>query len=173
MPREKSAGAIIYRMEPDGRGNSAPQYLLLHYGPGHWGFAKGHVEGNETEEETTRREVAEETGITDLRILSGFKEIEKYFFRQYPRESGATVPSFAPLRRSSSEASKASSDKAKRPWVFKLVTFFVAETKTTEIKISHEHTGFVWLPYEAALKKTTFKNSKILLKKANEFINKQ
>ena len=29
---------------------------------------------------------------------------------------------------------------------------------------------FVWLPIEEAIKKTTFKNSKKLLKKANEFI---
>ena len=58
-------------------------YLLLHYGPGHWGFAKGHIEGNETEEETTVREVEEETGIKDLKIIPGFKKMEKYFFRQY------------------------------------------------------------------------------------------
>jgi 8-oxo-dGTP pyrophosphatase MutT (NUDIX family) len=150
MPREKSAGAIIFIME-----NSVPHYLLLHYGPGHWGFAKGHVEGNETEEETTRREVAEETGITDLNILPGFKKLEKYFFRQY--------------RENISEADR---KKGKTPWVFKLVTFFIGETKTKEVKISHEHTGFVWLPIEEAIKKTTFKNSKLLLQKANEFILK-
>ena len=66
MPREKSAGAIIFRTE-----NGIKYYLLLHYAPsepgkrGQWGFAKGHVEEGETEEETARREVAEETGIKD------------------------------------------------------------------------------------------------------------
>lgn len=156
MPREKSAGAIIYRME-----NGNPYYLLLHYGPGHWGFAKGHVEGNETEEQTTRREVAEETGIKDLDILPGFKKIEKYFFRQYPR----------PEQKSPTKASEAGNLTGKaRPWVFKLVTFFVAEAKTKDVKISHEHTGFVWLPIAEAIKKTTFKNSKKLLKEANDFI---
>jgi 8-oxo-dGTP pyrophosphatase MutT (NUDIX family) len=149
MPKEKSAGAIIFRRE-----NNIVYYLLLHYGPGHWGFAKGHIEGNESEIETTRREVLEETGISDLEILPGFKKIEKYFFRQYK-----------------DKVSEADRKKGKTPWIFKLVTFFIAETKTKEVKISHEHTGFVWLPIDEAIKKTTFKNSKKLLKDASEYLS--
>ena len=150
MPKEKSAGAIIFRME-----NGIPYYLLLHYGTGHWEFTKGHIEGEESEEETTRREVAEETGIKDLKILPGFKKYIKYFFKQY-------------VKNVSEKDRKA----GKTPWVFKLVTFFIAETKTKEIKISSEHKGFLWLPIEEAIKKTTFKNSKKLLKEADEFITK-
>jgi len=151
--REKSAGAVIYAKEL-----GKIHYLLLHYTPaeagkhGHWGFAKGHVEKDETEEQTARREIAEETGIKDLKIIPGFKELEKYFFRKVYGLKG--------------EARK------KAPWVFKLVVFFVAETKTKEIKISNEHIGFVWLQYKDALKKITFKNSKKLLKEANDFIVK-
>ena len=151
MPNEKSAGAIIFREE-----NGVRCYLLLHYTPsevgkrGHWGFAKGHVENKETDEETARREVAEETGITDITIIPGFKETEKYFFRKVYGLKG--------------EARKTA------PWVFKLVIFFVAETRTKEVKISSEHIGFVWLPFDEAFKKITFKNSKKLLKKANDFI---
>ena len=80
MPREKSTGAIIYRME-----NGIPLYLLLHYTPsnegkrGQWGFAKGHVEVGETEIETAKREIFEETGIQDLKFIPGFKRLEKYF----------------------------------------------------------------------------------------------
>jgi 8-oxo-dGTP pyrophosphatase MutT (NUDIX family) len=153
MPREKSAGGIIFRKE---EGNV--YYLLLHYTPsekgkhGHWGFAKGHVEQGETDEQTARREIAEETGITDLKIISGFKEQEKYFFRQVYGLKG--------------EARK------KAPWIFKLVIFFLAETKTQNVKISDEHIGYVWLPYQEARKKISFKNSKELLKKANDFIEK-
>jgi len=44
---------------------------------GNWGFAKGHVENNETEIETAIREVKEETGLK-IRLLDGFKEIIKY-----------------------------------------------------------------------------------------------
>ncbi len=135
--------------------NNTPLFLLLHYPTGHWEFPKGHIEGKETEEETLAREVVEETGITDLKILPGFKQYIKYFFRQY--------------RDSVSETDR---KKGKTPWVFKLVVFFIAETNTKEIKISSEHTGFLWLPIDEAVKKTTFKNSKLLLQKANEFIFK-
>ena len=153
MPKEKSSGAIIFRMEA-----GIPQYLLLHYAPaeegkrGQWGFAKGHVEEGETEAETAKREIFEETGLGDLKFIQGFKKLEKYFFRKSYGLEG--------------EARK------QAPWVFKLVVFFLAETNTKEIKISDEHIGFVWLPIKEAIKKTTFKNSKKLLKEANEFIAK-
>jgi 8-oxo-dGTP pyrophosphatase MutT (NUDIX family) len=148
MPKEKSAGAIIFIKE-----NSKNYYLLLHSAPsgpgkkGHWGFAKGHIEEGETEEETTRREIAEETGIGDLKIIMGFKELEKYFFRKvYGLKE---------------------EEKKKAPWIFKTVIFFLAETKTKEVKISEEHDGFVWLAFEDALKKLTYKNAKELLKRAD------
>lgn len=151
MPKEKSAGAIIYRKEID-----QIYYLLLHYAPsekgrrGHWGFAKGHIEKGETDEEAAKREVFEETGINDLKISSGFKEIEKYFFKKVYGLKG--------------------DDRKKAPWIFKIVVFFLAETETKEIKISEEHSGFVWLPFEAAVKKISYKNSKELLKKANALL---
>lgn len=156
MPKEKSVGAIIFRKE-----NGINYYLLLHYPSrnrrgGHWEFSKGHVEEGEKEEETMRREVQEETGIKDLKIIPGFKKYTKYFFRQYEEK----VP----------ESAK---KKGKTPWVFKLVVFFIVETNTKEIKISPEHKGFAWLPIEDAVKKTTFKNSKILLREANDYILKR
>ena len=157
MPREKSAGAIVFREE-----NGIRYYLLLHYPSGHWEFPKGHIEGAESEEETVIREASEETGISDLKILPGFKKYIKYFFRQYPEKTESRESHFA----------KASRDRAKRPWIFKLVVFFIAETKTKEIKISSEHKGFLWLPIDEAIAKTTFKNSKKLLKEADEFIIK-
>jgi 8-oxo-dGTP pyrophosphatase MutT (NUDIX family) len=153
MPREKSVGAIMFYLE-----NGVPLYLLLHYPSlnrkgGHWEFAKGHVEEGESEIDTLRREVAEETGLTDIKILPGYKEHIKYFFKQYPAKM--------------TEEERKS---GKTKWVFKLVTFFITETKTKEIKLSPEHIGFVWLPFDEAFKKTTFKNSKLLLKRANDFV---
>ena len=154
--REKSAGAVIFRKE---KGNI--YYLILHYHSGHWEFPKGHIEGKESEEDTVKREVAEETGIKDLKILPGFKKYIKYFFRQYKEKVSEDDPGH-PLGHTPKNG--------KTPWVFKLVTFFVAETKTKEIKISPEHIGFLWLPFDEAVKKTTFKNSKKLLREANDFI---
>ena len=55
---EKSCGAVIWRAA-DGR----RQYLLARHNGGHWSFPKGHVENDETEEETALREIREETGL--------------------------------------------------------------------------------------------------------------
>jgi 8-oxo-dGTP pyrophosphatase MutT (NUDIX family) len=167
MPREKSAGAIIYRME-----GGMPLYLLLHYPSlnrkgGHWEFAKGHIEEGEDYEKTVRREVAEETGINDLEFLPGFKKHIKYFFRQYPTKVLRDNLTVKPRKNSSLARHNA---KALGGWVFKLVTFFVAQTQTKDVKLSLEHIGFAWLPANQAIKKTTFKNSKLLLKEANEFV---
>ena len=146
MPQEKSAGAIIFRIV-----DGVSHYLLLHYPSRHWEFAKGHIEEGENIEETIRREVEEETGIKDLKIISGFKEYSKYFFKKSYGLKGE--------------------EKKKAPWVFKLVVFYLGQTETEEVKISHEHKGFIWLPYEDAMKKLTYKNAKILLTKANDCLS--
>jgi len=145
MPRENSAGAIIFRVV-----DGVPHYLLLHYPSGHWEFAKGHIEKDEQPEEAAKREIAEETGIDDITLIPGFKEYSKYFFKKSYDLVG--------------EAKK------KAPWVFKLVVFYLAQTDEQEVKISHEHKGFAWLPYAEAIKKLTYKNAKELLKKANDYV---
>lgn len=147
MPKEKSAGAIIYVIK-----NGVPHYLLLHYPSGHWEFARGHGEEGETEEETVRREVAEETGLKDVKIIPGFKEHTKLIFKR--------TYNLPPEK------------KDQAPWIVKIVTLYLAEAQTQEVKISHEHKGFLWLPYEAAHKKL-LKKGKDALKKANDFISKQ
>ena len=67
---EKSCGAIILN-------SSREKFLIVKMYNGNWGFAKGHVENNETEIETAIREVKEETGLK-IRLLDGFKEVIKY-----------------------------------------------------------------------------------------------
>ena len=98
-----------------------------------------------------RREIEEETGLKDLKIVPGFREYSKFFFR---KTYGL-----------SEEAKK------KAPWVFKLVVLYLAETKSKDIKISAEHKGYAWLPYEEAHKKL-IKGAKDVLKKANEHLIK-
>lgn len=145
MPKETSAGAVIFRKE-----DSKIYYLLLHYESGHWDFPKGHVEEGENEEETVKREVKEETGIEDIEIIDGFKEWIKYIFkRTYDLEG---------------------EEKKKAPLIFKIVTFYLAETKTKEVKVSSEHLEYKWLPYEQAVEQLTFKKAKEILEKANQFL---
>lgn len=112
------------------------QFLLLHYPSGHWDFVKGKIESGESAHETAIREAREETGITDITFLDNFKEGIEYDF-QFQGEL-----------------------------VHKKVIFFLAETRTADVKISHEHLGYTWMDYNTAMEKTTFDNAKTLLTKA-------
>lgn len=70
---ETSCGAVVFRNE-----DKTPKYLLIrNRRSAHWGFPKGHVELNETKEETAVREVLEETGL-NIRILPGFEKKSEY-----------------------------------------------------------------------------------------------
>jgi len=144
MPKEQSAGAVIFRIE-----NKERRYLLLHYPTSkrakkeYWDFPKGHLEKGETEQQAAVREVQEETGLHDITFASGFKERIQYYFRV----EGKTI--------------------------FKTVVFFLAFTKKKEIKISFEHKGFVWLSFEKAMKKLKFANARRILRAANQFLKQE
>lgn len=116
-------------------------FLLLHYPSGHWDFVKGKMEKGETTQQTAIREAKEETGITDITFVENFEEWIKYNFK-YQGEL-----------------------------VQKKVVFFLAETKTKEIKISHEHSGYTWLDYNESMEKTTFDNAKTVLTKAQKILS--
>ena len=72
MKYEKSCGAIVYTNV-----NEKRLYLVEQMLGGHWGVPKGHVEENETEEETSLREIKEEVGL-DVIIDTGFRTVETY-----------------------------------------------------------------------------------------------
>ena len=117
-------------------------FLLLHYPSGHWDFIKGKMEKGESTHETAIREAKEETGIIDITFLENFEEWIKYEF-QYQGEL-----------------------------VRKKVVFFLAETKTNEVKISHEHLDYSWMDYNSAMEKTTFDNAKTVLTRAQMLLTK-
>lgn len=144
---EKSVGAVVYR-----RSDGAIMYLLLHYRSGHWDFPKGHMQGKETEHETLIREVSEEAGLNDLKILPDFKTQIRFFYRAKEKER----------ERRKKEGRYAN--------VSKKVVYYLAETKTKFIKISFEHIGFEWLGYNDALARITYKNGKEVLKKADKHL---
>jgi 8-oxo-dGTP pyrophosphatase MutT (NUDIX family) len=117
-------------------------FLLLHYPSGHWDFVKGKMEEGETPHETAIRETQEETGITDVEFLDNYEEWIQYNF-QYQGEL-----------------------------VQKKVVFFLGETKTKDITISHEHLNFTWMDYTTAMEKTTFDNAKTVLSKSYSLLTK-
>ena len=72
MKYEKSCGVVTYILI-----NNEIRYLLVRQTNGFLSFPKGHVEGNETEEETALRECLEETGL-NVNIRKGFREVINY-----------------------------------------------------------------------------------------------
>ena len=149
---EKSAGAVIFRKE-----NKSIKYLVLDYGDNYWGYAKGHVEEEENEIETIKREIREETGIKDLKIIPGFKTENKYFYRAGKEEKERREKEGLPTS------------------IFKTVIYYLAETETEDVKLSFEHKGYLWLSYEEAVGKISYREAKKALEEANEFLinNKQ
>jgi bis(5'-nucleosidyl)-tetraphosphatase len=117
-----------------------PLYLLLHHDLGHWDFPKGEIEKGESSEDTVRREIQEETGITNVEIVPGFKETIHYFYTLNGERFS------------------------------KWVAFLLAKTGEEKVTLSFEHQGFVWLPFSEALDRFEFKASKNILRKADEYI---
>jgi 8-oxo-dGTP pyrophosphatase MutT (NUDIX family) len=146
---EKSVGAVLFR-----RCGKEIEFLLLSYPAGHWDFPKGHAEKGENDEETLRREVKEETGVENLEIIPDFKARIWYFYRAKDKEK---------IRR------KEAREKLN---IFKKVVFYLVKTENPQVKISFEHTDFVWLPYDSALRKITYCDAKKVLVKAHKFLQK-
>ena len=118
-----------------------PHFLLLDYGR-HWDYPKGHVEKGEDDLAAALREAREETGIDDLKLHEGFRHEITYFFRD--RRKGL---------------------------IRKTVVFFLGRTKASEAKLSFEHVGAEFLPYDQALKRVTYPTAKAALKAAREFLD--
>ncbi|MFA4891021.1 MAG: NUDIX domain-containing protein [Candidatus Gracilibacteria bacterium] len=145
---EKSCGIVLFHsgklQKGQASGREAPterKYLVLHYPGGHFDFPKGHVEDRDKDEyATAARELEEETGISDIEFIPGFRELVHYTYKKAGKPSR------------------------------KQVVFFLAKTKTTVVTISFEHKNFFWLTFEEAMKKLTFKNAKQLLEKAEKFL---
>lgn len=72
MKKEKSCGAVVYKIE-----NGEKMFLIEHMKMGHYSLPKGHVEEDETEIETAKREILEETSLEVL-IDSSFREVITY-----------------------------------------------------------------------------------------------
>ncbi len=81
MRTEKSCGAIIFKkIKPINSEKESLVFLIVReikkHG-GHWNFPKGHVEKDETELETAKREIMEELKM-EIDIIDGFREEIKY-----------------------------------------------------------------------------------------------
>lgn len=58
-------------------------------------------------------------------------------------------------------------------WIFKTVAFYPAETKTSDVTLSHEHIGSLWLPYAEAMEKVTFDNARRVLRETEGWLRRK
>ena len=131
---ETSCGVILVNFD---------SVLLLQYPQGHWDLPKGHVELTDANHlATVRRELGEETGITEIAFVENFVERTSYTYRH----KGKTMN--------------------------KEVFWFLAETNQLEVKISHEHRGHLWLDWEQALAQLTHDETTSVVRKAWEHMKK-
>lgn len=120
-----------------------PKFLILYHGGAYWNFPKGHIEGEEKDLAAALRETKEEAGLAarDLRVLPNFKAYERFAFRRDGRG------------------------------VFKIVIFYLAETRERDIKISDEHQGYGWFTFREASKILgKYRDSQKVLRQAFEFL---
>jgi len=140
VKRQVVAGFVIFRKTDEGI-----KYLLLYKRGTYWNFPKGHFEEGEGSMHTALRETEEETGIkkSELRIIPGFREYERFAFKRGKQTIHDTV------------------------------ILYLAETKKTDIRIApREHSGFGWFLYVDAIHTIggRYAATKRVLKRAHDFL---
>jgi bis(5'-nucleosidyl)-tetraphosphatase len=140
VKNEESVGCVmIYEHvgeQSDKRKRKEDLFLLLESRRGDWNFVKGHREYGESDEQTLKREVYEETGIKSFKIL-GFVGKIKYRF----------------LNKAGQRISKE-------------VKFYLTLSDTRPVRLSSEHINFRWADYEEAIEIIPHPQSISILHKA-------
>jgi 8-oxo-dGTP pyrophosphatase MutT (NUDIX family) len=131
MKKDTSFGIVPIILSERG----LPRFLLIHQTVGHWAFPKGHPEENETPIESARRELMEETGVSNIRMLDGYSYIQNYLFEKEGEQ------------------------------IEKTVTFFAGFVEDEKVVVNKDEVqDFEWLCYQDALERLTYEDSKQLVK---------
>ncbi len=136
---EKSCGAVVY-CEKDDRIN----YLLVCEHGGYWVFPKGHVECGESEQDTARREIREETGL-DVTFVDGFRVQDEH---NLAREG--------------------------RPNTIKQNVYFLAKCEGEDFSAQESEISEIrLLDYETAMETLQLDGFKSILTRAHDFLQKR
>lgn len=76
--REPTSGGIVYRRDA----NNAIEILLIQDAKNRWTIPKGHIEEGESSKETAEREIREETGLQEMKVLNWLGKINFRYRRQ-------------------------------------------------------------------------------------------
>lgn len=138
MKKDYAYGVIVFYVE-----NGTVFYLILKQKQGHWSFPKGHAENGETILETAKRELEEETGISEVELISNEPQIrDEYIINE----------------------------KKSKP-VQKFVEFFIGEVESKDIVMQDgEIFDHKWITAEEGVSVFTYDSSKRLLKSASDLI---
>jgi bis(5'-nucleosidyl)-tetraphosphatase len=124
-----SAGIIPMHHDEESR------YLLLKYPQGHWGFPKGHIEDDETLWETAVRELAEETGLSQVERIGESPNVLEYWYQHNGKQH------------------------------HKEVHFFGGIVDSRDVTLSEEHINFTWVTEDETLDLITFDNERDLFER--------
>ena len=101
---------------------------------------KGHVEDGDVDKHATAaRELAEETGISEIEFVAGFETSTNYSFKY----------------------------KGKR--TRKQVYWYLATTEKITVRLSKEHRDYMWLDWSLALDMATHTETKGVIQEAMDF----
>ena len=122
--------------------NGENQFLIVKHVGGHWGFPKGHREGEETIQETALRELSEETGIMKCRILDLPPRHEEYIYE----------------------------DRGEK--YHKIVQYLIGLVSDPLVTLpnKHEISEYKWASYEEAMSILSYDNNKKVLEEAKKFL---
>lgn len=121
--------------------NEAIVYLFLDYK--HKSEYLGFPRGSIEQGESEKqaaRREVKEETGLDVEFIEGFREVMHWFYRR----EGDTVS--------------------------KNVVLFLAQAKSDQVRVSEEHVGYRWLTFEEAIDRLTFENSRIVLRKSQDFL---
>ena len=143
----KTVDDISYGIVPYIREEGVLQFFLIHQfskwgGDYYWVFPKGHAEGEESPEETARRELEEET---QLQLAS--LDTERTFEIKYEFTIDGTLTK-------------------------KTSVFYIGEAAAKSFVLQEDEViDAAWLTYEEAREKITYENTKQLLDEVVEYLN--
>jgi 8-oxo-dGTP pyrophosphatase MutT (NUDIX family) len=76
--RETTAGGIVFRRDKNGK----VEILLAQDAKDRWTIAKGHIEPGETPRQTAQREITEETGLKEMKVMNHLGKTQFRYRRQ-------------------------------------------------------------------------------------------